>query len=181
MSNQRIDKSNQLGQSKNQANIAKFNQNPLVENPKIDDLDKGIINQLVLDARISYAELAKSFKVSPATIHVRVEKMKASGIITGTKLSVEPKKLGYGVCCFIGITLKSAGDYSEVIERLDEIEEVVEAYYTTGQYSVFIKIFCHSIDDLHWLLVDKIQTIREIRATDTLISLQNPIHRTIQL
>jgi len=155
--------------------------NQLIEEPKIDDLDKNIINQLVVDARVSYAELAKKFSVSPATIHVRVEKMKASGIITGTKLAVEPKKLGYGVCCFIGITLKSAGDYSEVIEQLNDIEEVVEAYYTTGQYSVFIKIFCHSIEELHWLLVDKIQTIRQISATDTLISLQNPIHRMIQL
>lgn len=166
MSNHRIDKTTKMN---NQAI------------PKIDDLDKDIINSLVVDARISYAELGKKFKVSPATIHVRVEKMKSSGIITGTRLAIEPKKLGYGVCCFIGITLKSAGDYSEVLERLNEIEEVVEAYYMTGAYSIFIKILCHSIDDLHWLLVDKIQSISKIRATDTLISLQNPIHRTISL
>jgi Lrp/AsnC family transcriptional regulator for asnA, asnC and gidA len=148
---------------------------------KIDDLDKEIINSLVVDARASYAELGKKFKVSPATIHVRVEKMKNSGIITGHRLTVEPKKLGFDVCCFIGITLRSAGDYPEVLEKLESIEEVVEAYYTTGAYSVFIKILCHSIDDLHWLLVDKIQSIEKIRATDTIISLQNPIHRAISL
>lgn len=148
---------------------------------KIDDLDKDIINALVVDARISYAELGKKFQVSPATIHVRVEKMKTSGIITGTRLAIDPQKLGYGVCCFIGITLNSAGDYSEVLEKLEEIEEVVEAYYTTGAYSIFIKILCHSIDDLHWLLVDKIQSIDKIRATQTVISLQNPIHRSITL
>jgi len=151
------------------------------EAPKIDRLDKKIINSLVNDARISYAELGKKFSVSPATIHVRVEKMKKSGIITGHRLTVEPKKLGYGVCCFIGITLKSAGDYPEVLEKLEKIEEVVEAYYTTGAYSIFSKIYCHSIDDLHWLLVDKIQSIEKIRATDTIISLQNPIHRAISL
>jgi len=151
------------------------------EKPRVDALDRSIINALVDDARISYAELGKRFKVSPATIHVRVEKMKTSGVITGTKLSIEPKKLGYGVCCFIGITLRSAGDYSYVIEMLNDIEEVVEAYYTTGAYSIFIKILCESIDDLHYLLVDKIQSIEKIRATDTLISLQNPIHRTISL
>jgi len=151
------------------------------ENPRIDALDRSIINALVDDARISYAELGKRFKVSPATIHVRVEKMKASGVITGTKLSIEPKKLGYGVCCFIGITLRSAGDYSDVIAQLNKIEEVVEAYYTTGAYSIFTKILCPSIDDLHYLLVDKIQSIEKVRATDTLISLQNPIHRNIKL
>jgi len=152
-----------------------------VEAPKIDGLDRNIINSLVNDARISYAELGKKFSVSPATIHVRVEKMKKSGIITGHRLTVEPKKLGYGVCCFIGITLKSAGDYPEVLAHLEKIEEVVEAYYTTGAYSIFTKIYCHSIDELHWLLVDKIQSIENIRATDTIISLQNPIHRAISL
>jgi len=151
------------------------------EKATIDALDRAIINALVDDARISYAELGKRFKVSPATIHVRVEKMKNSGVITGTKLSIEEKKLGFGVCCFIGITLRSAGDYSEVIEMLEEIEEVVEAYYTTGAYSVFIKILCESIDDLHYLLVNKIQSIEKIRSTETLISLQNPIHRSIKL
>ncbi|MFT6731882.1 MAG: Lrp/AsnC family transcriptional regulator for asnA, asnC and gidA [Polaribacter sp.] len=167
MKNNRIDKtSNNIVSSKS---------------PLIDDLDKDIINALVVDARTSYAELGKRFKVSPATIHVRVEKMKQSGIIIGHKMTVEPKKLGYGVCCFIGITLKSAGDYPEVLAQLEKIDEVVEAYYTTGAYSVFTKIYCRSIEELHWLLVDKIQSIDKIRATDTIISLQNPIHRALSL
>ena len=154
---------------------------PNSSNVILDDLDKNIINALIVDARTSYAELGKRFSVSPATVHVRVEKMKSAGIIAGTKLAIEPKKLGFSVCCFIGITLKSAGDYPEVLSRLNQIEEVVEAYYTTGAYSIFIKIFCQSIDDLHWLLVEKIQSIEKIRATVTLISLQNPIHRNISL
>jgi len=159
----------------------RINKKALTKMPQIDALDREIINELVKDARISYAQLGKNFKVSPATIHVRVEKMKNAGIITGTRLAIEEKKLGFGVCCFIGITLTSAGDYKEVLQELENIEEVVEAYYTTGAYSVFIKILCHSIDELHWLLVDKIQSIEKIRATDTIISLQNPIHRAIQL
>lgn len=152
-----------------------------MQNQQIDNLDKNILNALIEDARTPYAELGKRFQVSPATIHVRIEKMKTAGIVIGTKLTVEPKNLGYDVCCFIGITLTSAGDYPEVLQRLEQIEEVVEAYYTTGQYSVFIKILCHSIDDLHYVLVNKIQAIEKIRATETLISLQNPINRMIKL
>jgi len=156
-------------------------QNLQIDKQALDTLDKNILNALIEDARTPYAELGKRFKVSPATIHVRIEKMKASGIVLGTKLKVEPKQLGFDVCCFIGINLKSAGDYPEVIKQLEEIEEVVEAYYTTGNYSIFIKILCRSIDDLQWLLIDKVQSIDKIRATETLISLQNPIHRTVQL
>lgn len=152
-----------------------------MENQTIDNLDKKIINALIDDARTPYAELAKQFSVSPATIHVRIEKLKAAGIITGTHMQVSAKKLGYDVCCFIGINLQSAGDYPLVIKELEAIEEVVEAYYTTGQYSIMIKIMTRSIEDLQWLLIDKIQSIEKVQATETLISLQNPIHRSITL
>lgn len=146
----------------------------------IDALDKKILNQLMENAKLPYTSLSKAFKVSPATIHVRIEKMKSAGLIVGTKVVVEPKELGFDVCCFIGITLGSAGDYKQVIQQLEQIPEVVEAYYTTGQYSILIKILCVSIDDLQWLLIDKIQSIEKISATETLISLQNPINRSIQ-
>ena len=148
---------------------------------QLDDLDRKILNELIADARIPYAELAKRFKVSPATIHVRIEKMKNAGIVIGTQLRVEPKKLGYDVCCYIGINLNSAGDYPEVIDRLKEIEEVVEAHYTTGKFSIFVKVRCKSIDDLQWVLIGKIQSIEKISATETLVSLQNPIERTIRV
>lgn len=152
-----------------------------MENQTIDNLDKSILNALIANARTPYAELAKTFKVSPATIHVRIEKLKKLGVIEGTHLKVEPKKLGYDVCCFIGINLRSAGDYPEVIKQLEQFDEVVEAYYTTGQYSIFIKIMCKSIDDLQWLLIDKIQSIEKVQATETLISLQNPIARSVKV
>ena len=143
---------------------------------QIDNLDRGILNALMENARTPYAELAKVFNVSPGTIHVRVEKMKQAGIITGACIQVSPKKLGYDVCCFIGIILKSAKDYPSALARL---EEVVEAYYTTGHYSIFIKVMTRSIDALQHVLINKIQTIDEIQSTETLISLQNPIMRDI--
>lgn len=152
-----------------------------MQNQTIDNLDKQIINALVANARTPYAELAKSFGVSPATIHVRIEKLRALDIIEGTHMRINAKRLGFDVCCFIGINLRSAGDYPEVLAELQEIEEVVEAYYTTGQYGIFIKIMCRSIDDLQWLLIDKIQSIEKVQATETLISLQNPINRSITL
>lgn len=149
------------------------------ENYQIDNLDRDILHELMANARIPYAELAKKFVVSPRTIHVRVEKMKQAGIIKGTRIDINPKQLGFDVCCFIGIILKSAKDYPTALKKLDALEEVVEVYYTTGQYSIFIKVMCRSIDSLQDVLINKIQTIDEIQSTETLISLQNPILRTI--
>ncbi|WP_427834999.1 transcriptional regulator AsnC [Actinobacillus pleuropneumoniae] len=147
---------------------------------QIDRLDQLILRALVEDARTPYAEMAKNFGVSAGTIHVRVEKMRQSGIIEGTKIRINERKLGYDVCCFIGIILKSAKDYEKVIASLNEFEEVVEAYYTTGNYSIFIKVMTHTIEELHRVLATKIQLIDEIQSTETLISMQNPILRGIK-
>lgn len=146
---------------------------------QIDPLDRQILRALSLDARTPYAELAKQFGVSAATIHVRVEKMRQAGIIEGTKIKINERQLGFDVCCFIGIILKSAKDYEKVINKLNSFEEVVEAYYTTGNYSIFIKVMTHTIEELHSVLAGKIQSIDEIQSTETLISMQNPILRGI--
>ena len=146
---------------------------------RIDELDQQILRVLTRDARVPYAEMAKKFGVSPGTIHVRVEKMRQAGIIEGTKVKINERKLGFDVCCFIGIILKSAKDYEKVIAKLQEFDEVVEAYYTTGNYSIFIKVMTRTIEELHYVLAAKIQGIDEIQSTETLISMQNPILRDI--
>lgn len=145
----------------------------------LDNLDKSILNALMDNARVPYAELAKNFNVSAGTIHVRVEKMKQAGVIVGTKVAIDAKTLGYDVCCFIGINLKNAKDYPATITVLKTFEEVVEAYYTTGNYSIFIKVMARSIDHLQDVLINKIQSIDAIQSTETLISLQNPICRDV--
>ncbi|PQJ83251.1 MULTISPECIES: transcriptional regulator AsnC [Aliivibrio] len=147
---------------------------------KIDDLDRAILQALMNDARTPYAELAKRFDVSPATIHVRIEKMKSAKIIEGTEVIVNPKTLGYDVCCFIGINLYAARDYHSALAKLDALEEVVEAYYTTGAYNIFVKLMCKSIQELQFVLIDKLQAIEEVQSTETLISLQNPISRNVK-
>ena len=147
----------------------------------IDNLDKKILKALMANARTSYADIAKANGVSAATIHVRIEKMRKAGIVQGARLTVDARKLGFDVTCFIGIILKQAGDYPRTLAKLEALPEVTEAFYTTGQYSIFIKVMVRSIDDLQRLLIERIQAIDEIQSTDTLISLQNPIARDVGL
>ncbi|BAX51530.1 TPA: transcriptional regulator AsnC [Photobacterium damselae] len=148
--------------------------------PRLDELDRDILAALMSDARTPYAEMAKRFNVSPATVHVRVEKMRAASIITGTEVVVNPKLLGYDVCCFIGINLYAARDYHSALEKLNQLDEVVEAYYTTGAYNIFVKLMCRSIEELQHVLINKLQAIDEVQSTETLISLQNPISRNVK-
>lgn len=105
--------------------------------------------------------------------------MKAADIIQGTEVVVNTKKLGYDVCCFIGINLNAARDYHSALAKLNALDEVVEAYYTTGAYNIFVKLMCKSIEELQYVLIDKLQAIDEVQSTETLISLQNPINRNV--
>ena len=147
----------------------------------LDELDYQILEILIKDSRTPYLEIARQCHVSGGTIHVRMNKMQEMGLIKGTKLIIDTSKLGYDVCCFIGIFLDKASSYPEVLEQLRGIKEIVELHYTTGAYSVFIKVICKSIAHLQDLLMNKLQVIDGVRSTDTFITLSQPIDRNISL
>jgi len=147
----------------------------------LDELDYQILDILIKDSWTPYLEIARQCHVSGGTIHVRMNKMQEMGLIKGTKLILDTSKLGYDVCCFIGIFLDKASSYPDVLEQLREIKEIVELHYTTGAYSVFIKVICKSIPNLQDLLMNKLQVISGIQSTDTFITLSQPIDRSISL
>ena len=149
------------------------------ENGQLDVLDRQILGCLLKNARSSYAEMGQTFGVSGGTVHGRVERLREAGIILGSKIRIDPKSLGYDVCCFMGVNLKSAKDCKMVLKYFNKFEEIVEAYTTTGSYSIFIKVMCKSIEDLNQFLVGKIQTIREIQSTETIITLSESFKRDV--
>jgi Lrp/AsnC family transcriptional regulator for asnA, asnC and gidA len=147
----------------------------------LDDLDLQILHMLINDSRTPFLEISRQCHVSGGTIHVRMKKMEDMGIIKGTKLIIDNSKLGYDVCCFIGIYLDRAKTFNDALGQLKLIKEIVELHYTTGQYSIFIKVICKNIADLQNLLMNKIQAVDGIQRTDTFISLVQPIDRNIEL
>jgi Lrp/AsnC family transcriptional regulator for asnA, asnC and gidA len=153
----------------------------LYTNPQLDELDYQILDILIKDSRTPYLEVARMCHVSGGTIHVRMKKMEDMGIIKGTKLILDTAKLGYDVCCFVGIYLDKSSSFAYVLEEIKKIKEIVEVHYITGEYSLFIKVICKSITDLQDLLMNKVHVVTGIQRTDTFISLSQPIDRNIQL
>ena len=99
----------------------------------------------------------------------------------GSKLILNPKALGYTTTAFVGIFLESASMYSSAIKKLRDIPEVVECHYTTGNWSIFIKILCKNNEDLMYLLNHDIQRIKGVARTETFISLDQQINRQIKI
>jgi Lrp/AsnC family transcriptional regulator for asnA, asnC and gidA len=151
------------------------------KNLEIDNIDLKILALLSEDAKIPYTEIAKKVYVSGGTVHVRMRKMEEMGIVRGTTLNMDYSKLGYDITAFLGIYLEKSSLYNEVVEELKKVPEVVKIHYTTGNYSIFIKIHCRDTKHLREVLHDKIQKIEGIVRTETLISLEESLNRHIQL
>lgn len=148
---------------------------------ELDSVDKGIINILQHDAKTPYAEIGEKLFVSAGTIHARIKKLERLKIIKNTSISVDYKKIGFDITCFIGIYLRHSSLYNTVKNELYKIPEIVNVHYTTGQYSMFIKLFCKDTQHLRSVLHDKIQNIDGIQRTETLLSLEESFDRKLNI
>lgn len=150
---------------------------PKVE--KIDALDKKILCILSKNARMPFKDVAAECNVSRAAIHQRVQKLIDEGVILGSSFNINPKSLGYSTCTYVGITLERGNMYRKVVERIAMIPEIVECHYTTGSYTMLIKLYARDNEQLMSLLNDKLQAIPGVISTETLISLEQSIKREI--
>lgn len=153
----------------------------LVTNSHLDELDLQILELLIKDCRTPYLEIARICHVSGGTIHVRMKKMEDLGIIRGSRIVLNLPKLGYDVCCFVGIYVDTTSSFNSVLDQMSNIKEVVELHLTTGDYAMFAKIVCSNILDLQDVLLNKINNITGVQRTDTFVSLSQPIDRNISL
>ena len=148
---------------------------------KIDILDKKILNIIMNNARIPSKDVAVECGVSRAAIHQRIQRLIEMTVITGSGYYVNPKVLGYNTCTYIGVSLEKGSMYREVVKKFEDIPEVVECHYTTGPYSMLIKVYAQDNQHLMRLLNDKIQQIPGVTETETLISLEQSMNRQINI
>jgi Lrp/AsnC family transcriptional regulator for asnA, asnC and gidA len=146
---------------------------------KIDNLDKKILSILSKNARIPFKDVAGECNVSRAAIHQRVQRLIEGDVITGSGFDVNPKSLGYSTCTYVGITLERGSMYKEVVKQLLLIPEVVECHFTTGPYTMLVKLYARDNEQLMELLNGHLQSIPGVVATETLISLEQSIKREI--
>ncbi|RIV34702.1 winged helix-turn-helix transcriptional regulator [Flagellimonas lutimaris] len=148
---------------------------------KIDGIDKKILRYLMEDARKPILEIARNIGISGAAIHQRLRKLESSGLIAGSKFVINPKVLGYSTMAYIGIYLDKAMTNPRAVKQLEEIPEVLECHYTTGNWSILIKVLCRDNEHLMQVLNKKIQQIDGVSRTETFISLDQQIDRQIRI
>lgn len=151
------------------------------QNIQIDGIDKKILRALMADARTPILEIARLVGISGAAIHQRLRKLEKSGLIAGSKFVINPKVLGYTTMAFIGVYLDKAVSNPQAVKQLQKIPEVLECHYTTGDWSIFIKVLCKDNAHLMHVLNHDIQSITGVSRTETFISLDQQIERQIKI
>jgi Lrp/AsnC family transcriptional regulator for asnA, asnC and gidA len=147
---------------------------------KLDALDRKILELVIADARVPFLEVARACNVSGAAIHQRIQKLTNLGILKGSQFNIDPEKIGYETCAYIGLYLKDPERFDEVVEELRKIPEVVECHYTTGAFDMFIKIYAYNNHHLLNVIHDKLQLLGLSRS-ETIISFNEAISRPISI
>lgn len=146
----------------------------------LDAIDKQIIYMLMDNAKTSLALISKNVGISTTAVHQRIKKLEHAGVIENSISFLNPKKIGYKVVSFIGVYLDQPSYYQEAVKVMNGINEIVEAHYTTGNYTIFLKVLCKDNDHLMEIL-NKLQKIKGVTRTETFISLEQSISRQLQV
>ena len=144
----------------------------------LDSLDKKILKLIAEDARIPFLEVARSCNVSGAAIHQRIQKLNNMGVLKGSKFIIDPEKIGYETCAYMGLNLKNPEKFDAVVDELKKIPEVVECHYTTGDYDMFIKIYAVNNHHLLNIIHDRLQPLGLSRS-ETIISFNSAFSRQL--
>ena len=148
---------------------------------KVDDLDKKILEMISCNARLPFKEVADVCGVSRAAVHQRVQHLIDDGVIIGSGFHVDPSCLGYNTCTYVGITLEKGSMYKSVVDELEKIPEIVECHFTTGPYTMLIKLYARDNAHLMTLLNDRLKEIEGVFSTETLISLNQSIKKEVPI
>jgi Lrp/AsnC family transcriptional regulator for asnA, asnC and gidA len=144
---------------------------------EIDSLDRRLLTLLREDSRRPYLEIARELEVSGGTIHQRMAKLKEAGVVTGSCLTIDYARLGYRVSALVGIRLARAGASTAIRDHLLNLPEVVELHYTTGTYSLLVKVVARGLEDLYELLSGRLQSFDDIQSTETFVILHTAVRR----
>lgn len=147
---------------------------------ELDGIDKIILEALMENSKVPIFQIAKQVGVSSTAIHQRIKKLESANIIGDPVTLINYKALGYKTTAYVGVFLEKSVYYKDAIKDMMKIPEIIEAYFTTGNYTIFIKILCKDNDHLMSVLRNGIQEIKGIERTETIISLEQSISRQIK-
>lgn len=136
----------------------------------MDKLDRQLIAELRMHGRATYAELGRKLGLSPSSVHERVGKLEAAGVITGYHATVDPRSVGLGVTALVGIQPTDTAVEDDVADSLGLLDEVESCYAVAGDQAFVVKVRVPTVDDLE-LTLGRLRRIDGVARTQTTVVL----------
>ena len=146
----------------------------------LDSLDHQILGLIANDARKPFLEVARQCGVSGAAVHQRIQRLFKLGVLKGSQFVLDPTRIGYDSCAYVGIYLKEPSDFDRVMEELTKIPEVVECHVTTGNYDIFVKLYARNNAHMMEIIKNKLRPLG-LQRTDSIISFHEAFTRQMPI
>ena len=144
----------------------------------MDDLDGRLIDLFATDPRVGVLEASRRLGVARGTVQARLDKLTASGVITGWGPDLSPEALGYPVTAFLTLEIRQepalGGGHDTVAAHLAEIPEVLEAHTITGAGDMWARVVGRSNTDLQ-RVIDRVLENPAIMRSSTVIALATQV------
>ncbi|HSQ48441.1 MAG TPA: AsnC family transcriptional regulator [Candidatus Deferrimicrobiaceae bacterium] len=102
----------------------------------MDSLDYRILGELLIDASLSFVEIAKKLGTTPYTVRRRFERLRKEGIIQKSSVTIDLSKLGYQGKAFLLVTVSPHGNKAETIAYLRTIRNVIVVAQIIGPHDI---------------------------------------------
>lgn len=133
----------------------------LLHSELLDEVNLRILDILGRDASRPFVDIAKELEISDATVHIRVKRLQAAGILRKFTITTDNVLLGYDHLAFVGINL-SKGSRDEVLVALSQLEEILELHEMYGQFDLLVKIRSRNLEEMRDIIANKISKIPQI-------------------
>ena len=143
----------------------------LLHSELLDEVNLRILDILSRDASRPFVDIAKELEISDATVHIRVKRLQAAGILRKFTITTDNVLLGYDHLAFVGINL-SKGSGDEVLVALSQIEEILELHEMYGQYDLLVKIRSRNLEEMRDIVANKISKIPQITEAQSMMVLK---------
>ena len=143
----------------------------LLPSELLDEVNLRILDILSRDASRPFVDIAKELEISDATVHIRVRRLLAAGILRKFTIATDNALLGYDHLAFIGININQ-GSANEVINLLSQFDEILELHEMYGQFDLLLKIRTKSLGEMRDIVVNKIGKIPQITEAELMTVLR---------
>jgi Lrp/AsnC family transcriptional regulator, leucine-responsive regulatory protein len=142
-----------------------------VVNGAPDVTDRKILSLLQENAKLTQADIAKEVGLTAPSVNERIRKLERGGYIRGYVTLLDERKLGHDVTAFVEVFIEHPKHEAGFLEAVSDLDEVLECHHITGEFSLLLKVRVQDMQAFRRLLIEKLNTVRGVRQTRTLIVL----------